>query len=239
MMKNINAFYSLLFVLVFSCMYGQKQKMTALQVLKKAIEVNDSQEYLSYNTKYALYLDYTSKKIYEQYTGVILKKKNINYFKIKNTEFVTFKNYGLKINHEQKAIVIENQAGEIEESPLSLANFLNGFNSKLIQSNPTYFICELSPTKISQIMLSKVILYIKKSDYSIAKQSLFFVEKMESKDAKGKSIYTLPRLEIVISPRKKDNKKDDFLLTRENYFTEKNNEIVISKRLSAYQLFKS
>lgn len=238
-MKYKNGFYSLLFLFVFSCMYSQQEEMTGLQVLKKAIEVNNKQQYLSYNSKYALYLDFTSKKVYEQYTGIVLKKNNVNYFKIKNTEFVTFKNYGLKINHDQKAFVIEKQTGEMEESPLSLTNYLKGVDSKLIQSNATHFICELTPSKISQIMFSKILIYIKKSDYSIAKQSLFFVEKMESKDSKGKTIYTVPRLEITFSPRAKDEKRDNVLVTKENYFAERNNEIIISRRLSAYQLFKS
>jgi hypothetical protein len=213
--------------------------MTALQILKKAIEINNKQEYLSYTTKYALYLDYSTKKIYEQYSGVILRKNNINYFKIKNTEFVTFKNYGFKINHDQKALVIEKQLGEMDEFPLSLKNYLKGFNSKLIQSNATHFICELTPNKVSQIMVRKIIISINKLNYSITKQSLFFVEKMESKDVKGKIIFTIPRLEVTFSPKAKDEKRDNILVTRENYFTEKNNEIIVSKRLSAYQLFKS
>ena len=238
-MKHKSAFYRVMLLFVFSCMYSQQEKMTALQVLKKATEVNSKQEYLSYNSKYALYLDYTSKKVYEQYMGIVLKKNNINYFKIKNTEFVTFKNYGLKINHEQKAFVIEKQMKAMEESPLSLTNYLKGFESKLILTDNDNFICELTPAKISQIMLSKVIIYIRKKDYSIAKQILFFLEKMESKNAKGKPIYTIPRLEIVLNFRAKDEKRDNLLVAKENYFIEKNNEIVISKRLSAYQLFKS
>lgn len=213
--------------------------MPAMQILKKAAEVYNKQEYVSNNSKYALYLDYTSRKIYEQYTGVVLRKNNVNYFKIKNTEFVAFNNYVLKINHDQKAIIIERQTREMEESPLSLTNYLKGFNAKLIQTDEDNFICELTPSKISQIMLSKVIIQIQKKDYSIVKQTLFFAEKMESKNAKGKSIYTVPRLEIVFSPRAKNEKRDNLLVAKENYFTGKDNQIVLSKRISAYQLFKS
>lgn len=233
-------FYCFMFLSVISRLYCQQEKMTAIQVLKKATQVFEKQDYVSNNSKYVLYLDYTSKKAYEQYNGIVLKKNNVNYFKIKNTEFVAFKDYGVKINHDEKAIVIENgSTNEMQESPLSLDNYLKGFDSKLILTNKEYFICELTPAKISQIMLSKIVVYIKKTDYSIAKQTLFFIEKMESKDAKGKTIYTTPRLEISFNPRIKDNKRDDLLVNKENYFTEKGNEIIVSKRLSAYQLFKS
>jgi hypothetical protein len=42
-----------------------------------------------------------------------------------------------------------------------------------------------------------------------------------------------------LSPKAKDEKRDTPLVTKENYFTEKKNEILISKRLAAYQLYKS
>lgn len=239
-MRDKIKFYGLLLFFVFSGSYAQQEKMTAMQVLKKATEAFNKQEYLSYNSSYSLYLDYTSQKKHEQYSGIVLKKNKVNYFKIKNTEFVSFKNYGIKINHDQKAIVIENEStNEIQESPLSMDNYLKGFESKLISTNKEYFICELMPAKISQIMLSKIVVYIRKSDYGIAKQTLFFVEKMESKDSKGKTIYTTPRLEISFTPRTKNEKADNFIVAKENYFTEKGNEIIVSKRLSAYQLFKS
>lgn len=239
-MGNKIKFYGLLLLFVFSGSYAQQEKMTAMQVLKKATETFNKQEYLSYNSSYSLYLDYTSQKKHEQYSGIVLKKNKVNYFKIKNTEFVSFKNYGIKINHDQKAIVVENEStNEMQESPLYMDNYLKGFESKIISTNKEYFICELTPAKISQIMLSKIVVYIRKSNYGIAKQTLFFVEKMESKDSKGKTIYTTPRLEISFTPRTKNEKADNFIVAKENYFTEKGNEIIVSKRLSAYQLFKS
>jgi hypothetical protein len=88
-------------------------------------------------------------------------------------------------------------------------------------------------------MLHKVIFHIRKTDYSIAKETLFLIEKMESKDAKGKYVYTVPRLEITFSPRPKNEQQDNLLVKKENYFIEKGNTIVVSKRLSAYKLYKS
>ena len=233
-----NKFYCLLLFFSFTLSYSQQEKITAIQVLKKATAAYNKQEYISYNSNYSLYLDYSSQKVYEQYSGIILKKNNVNYFKIKDTEFISFNDYVLKISSEQKAIVMENGSKAIEESPLSLNNYLKGFDAKLTR-NKDYFICELIPAKLSQIMFSKVIIYIKQTDYSISKQTLFFVEKMESKNAKGKIIYSIPRLEITFNSRPKNEQKDNFLTLKENYFTEKNTQIKVSKRFSAYQLFKS
>lgn len=239
MMNSFKKIVGLCLLLAAAFMQGQGTKLTAIQVVKKATLEMSKQDYLSYETKYTLYLDYKTTHVHEQYFGRILKKNNVNYFKIKNTEFVSFQNYGLKINHDEKALIVEKKTNESNDSPLSIENYLKGYDSKLIQSNPLYFICEFTPSKLTQIMMSKVVLYIKKTDYSIAKQELFLSENMESKDAKGKTIYTTPRLEIVLSPKAKDEKRDTPLVTKDNYFTEKKNEILISKRLAAYQLFKS
>ena len=238
-MRNKNKFFSILFLFVLSCLYSQQDKTSAISVLKKATEAYSKQDYVSYTSKYVLYLDYSSKKIHEQYNGFALKKNKVNYFKIKNTEFVSFKDWSLKINHDEKALVIEKVGGGIPQSPLSLANYMKGFNSKLT-ADTAFFIIELTPAgKISQIMFHKVILYIRKTDFSIAKESFFFVEKMESKDAKGKSVYSVPRLEIAFSPRVKNEKIDMLLVNKDTYFNENRGTIVFSKKLSAYKLYKS
>ena len=101
-----------------------------------------------------------------------------------------------------------------------------------------FFICELTPIgKISQTMLQKVIIHIKKADYSMTKQVLFLSESMQSEDVNGKVVYSIPRIEIVFNPRKKNEVADNLLVTKENYFTEKSNKIILSKRLARYQLF--
>ena len=239
-MKNKKYFFIVLFLLRLSRLYSQENKTTAITVLKKASDSYNNKEYVSYNSKYVLYLDYTSNKVYEQYAGFTLKKNKVNYSKIKNTEFVVFNNSSIKINHDEKALIIEKTNNpNIQNSPLGLETYLKGFNYKL-STNKDYFICELTPAgKMSQIMMHKVILYIRKTDYSIAKETLFLVEKMQSKDAKGKPILTVSRLEITFSPRIKNEKVDNLLIKKENYFTEKGNNIIVSKRLSAYKLYKS
>ncbi|MDR6764546.1 hypothetical protein J2Y38_004779 [Flavobacterium sp. 2755] len=238
-MKSVIHFYIFIFLVFSINTYSQEKKLTARQIITKAADAYNEAAYITYNSNYNLYLDYNSKKVYEHYSGMVLKKNNVNYFKIKNTEFITFKNIGIKINNDEKAIVIEKQKKKIDESPLSLKNYLDAYNAKLIETDNKNYICELTPNKITQIMLSKIVIYIRKKDYSIAKQSLFFVEQMESKDSKGKRMYSLPRLEITFTPRPRDEKSDSYLVSKENYFSEKGSDITISKRFSTYQLFKS
>lgn len=230
--------YLLLFFLgVISLGYSQG-KMTAQQVLNKAKEVYKNQNYLTYNSKYTLYLDYKTTTPYEQYNGFLVKKNNVDYVKIKNTEFVSFGDYGLKINHDQKALVMEDAPNNFEGSPMDLSNYMKGFDAKLKEDN-NFYICELSPSKITQVMVSKLVIYIRKQDFSIAKEVMYLVESMESLDAKGKVVTSVPRLEIEFVPRTKNTAKDDLLVNRTNYFTGKGKNITVSKRFSAYKIYKS
>lgn len=237
MMRKV---YLYLLLLHFAIPFVQgQQKLTASQVLDKAIEVNKAKTYISYNSNYALYKDYKTTSPYETYDGVVLRKNGVNYLRIKNTEFVTFNDYGLKINHDQKAVVMEKGNSNIKELPTSVESYTKGFKSKLLPSDGQYYICELNPPKISQIMLHKVVLHIKKSDFSVAKQVLYLVEKMEVKNKSGLTEYSVPRLEISFKKREKNETKDNVLTLKANYFTQKAGQITLSKKLSKYKLFKS
>lgn len=239
-MPNCKKFLSVLLILFFIGMHGQQATMTPLQILKKATEIYSSQEYINYSTTYNLYLDYKSKKVHDQYTGIVIKENNINYFKIKNTEFIIFKKHSVKVNHDQKAMIISDNTKQAQQSPMSLLGYLKGFNYKLINENSETYDVELIPaSKISQIMLGKVILSIKKSDFSLAKQTIYYIENMESKDPSGKIVQSIPRLEIIYVKRNSSTAQDKLLLNQENYFSENNNKIVVVGRLSKYKLFKS
>ncbi|MEZ0131125.1 hypothetical protein AB9T88_15690, partial [Flavobacterium sp. LBUM151] len=106
-MRAILNFYGFLFLLFSVIANSQEKKFTAQQIINNASEAFNDASYINTNSSYNLYENYTSKKVYRHYTGIVLKKNNVNYFKIKNTEFLSFKNIGIKINHDQKAIIIE------------------------------------------------------------------------------------------------------------------------------------
>jgi hypothetical protein len=89
-MNSSTKFYCFFFLLTFVSLYSQHESSTAIQVIKKAADIYNKQEYVSNNSKFTLYLDFTSNKIHEQYEGIVLKKNNVSYFKIKNREFVFF-----------------------------------------------------------------------------------------------------------------------------------------------------
>ena|SRR6218665_3821632 len=207
---------------------GQQKNESVENIISKASQIFKTKDYLTYNVKYNIFSDYTTTKATETYTGFLLKKDNIFYYKIKNTEFVGFKDHSVKISNDEKALLIGKKGQE--EFPLDLSTYLKAFKSRLIKSDNTSWTCELIPDKISQIMFSKVIMVINKKDYSVARQVLYFLN--TSPDEKA------GRLEISFTTRTKDLVKDKFLIEQSNYFTKSGNTIKTASRFKEYKLYK-
>ncbi len=225
-----------LFSFIIMTMYGQADNSKVLEILKKSTASLESSSTVSMTSNYKLYAGHNSKILVEEYSGLVLKKESTTYFKIGNTEFVSFGKNSMKISHDQKAIAMDYN-NKTEVSPLSLGSYMKGFSTKLIE-DPTFYICELKPASISQFMFSKVLLYISKKDYSIAKQVLFFVEQAQRTDTNDTLVTYLPRLEIVFKPRP-TSVSDGNRLRRETYYSEVNKKVVLSERLATYRLFQS
>ncbi len=234
-MKNIILIIFVLFPVIF---LGQELK-TAKEVMEKVTNSYSKTTKLSYLTHYNLYTNYKDIKPKESYGGMILKNGEVNYCKIQNTEFISFKNCSVKVSHSEKVVLYsEGDLDGVMQSPVETALYLKEFKG-ILKTTPSHYICEFSPKKITQIMASKIIIYVDRKDLKITKQIMYLAQKMESKNSKGKIIETSPRIEISYQKRKSDDKKDSFLTSKESYFTKKGNDIVLAKRLLAYQLFKS
>lgn len=221
-------FCLMLTLLSLSTAMAQKQP-TAESIVKKVSDKYIEAKYFSYMADYTMYEDYTSKKVIQTYSGNMLKNNGVFYSKIKSTEIVGFKGYSVKVNHEERAIMISKT--DQEQIPFDIKSYLSGFKSTL-KSDKTYWICEFVPAGLTQVMLSKVVVYIKKSDYSIAMQKLYYVNSIESKGKKS-----IPRMEITYLVAKK-TENDNLVTTERNYFTRVGNDIKVAKRFKDYKLYK-
>lgn len=231
-------YIALVLTLISGCIWAQKNDEKVIQILNKTTQTYNKATYISFDTQYTLYKDFVTKKIYESYNGFFVKKNGTTYLKVKSTEFITFKDCSLKINNEQRGILYSKNSNNEMDSPMAVLSALDGLDSKITEENGQQYVCELRPKKISQLMFHKIVLYINKKDYTLVKQCFYYVEKMESKNDQGKAEYTVPRLEITFRHRNKNEKKDELLVNKNNYFTVKGNTLVFSKKLSAYKLYK-
>lgn len=225
----------LLIVILFGTAIAQAQE-TAASLIKKATDAYNGKSYFSYTIACKMYKTHEADAASEFYQGVLLKKNGVYYYKVKDFEFLNFADASMKISNAEKAVIIGPAQSPV--NPLTSIANLKEFNTK-VRQNKTDWICELVPGKISQMPISKMLIYIDKKDYSIKKQETYFLQGVQKKDKKGKSIIEMPRMEVEFLPRAKQPAKDDLLVDKGQYFKMTGTKITLSKKLSAYKLYKS
>ena len=222
----------LIFMLAAISAQGQTNaRLTAADILKKAADKMRDAPYYSFSTAYALYENYSSAKAKETHTGITLKKDGVYYNKIKNTEFVGFKGYTVKVNSDQKAIQIVKT--DHAQLPVDIESYLKGYQLKLIGNNKTYWICEISPPKVSQVPFSKILFYVNRKDFTIIGQKTYLFGHMENDQ-----LISGQRLEATFKERK-PSPNDSFLTSEKNYFIRSGKEIKPAARFNGYKLFKA
>lgn len=212
--------------------FGQQ---TAEQIVRKSTEAYLSKDYITQTVVYNSYNDYTTTKPDESHTGVIIKKGNSHYAKISTMEMISTGLYGIQINHDLHTVIIAKGATTNKQGILQLVDYLKGFKGSVKQTSD-YYICEFVPPVITQIMINKVVLKIKKSDYSLQSQTYYYTEEKETKDEKGAYHYAQPRLEIRYQPRKEQQAADEKLMQSHTYFTVKDQKIKLASQYQKYEL---
>lgn len=228
------------FIILFSNSILSQDDKKVTEILSKSESTYKANKNLAISLNYKLYTTYSSNKISENYKGYILSQNKSTYIKIHNTEFLQTETLSLKINHDQKMLVVFNNSGDNSNmNPTNITGFLKNFKSKKLIDKGTYWICTLQTGKYTQMIYGKVELYIDKKTYKIEKQILYLLEKAMFKDSKGVEKYDFPRLEITISDAKINevDKKNAFDI--KTYITKEGNEIKPSKKYSTYTLHKN
>ncbi|QYS88066.1 hypothetical protein [Flavobacterium davisii] len=237
----MNKLYLLVFVgIFFSSIAGFAQDFTNAKELLEEVSKNyNKKASLSLFTNVTMFKNYNDKKPKEVYEGVIVKTPNGIYFKVKGMELLSFNDCSLKISNEEKMALYSEGKMESDMLPtdVSLKVFLKDFKCNL-KTTPTQYICEFSPKNITQIMLSKVIFYINKSDLLITKQITYLTQTIDESDRK-KPIKVVPRIETTYKKRVSNNAVDQNLTNKKNYIIKNGNNVILSKKYSNFQLIKS
>lgn len=235
---NNSKFKITLFFLFFYIPFFAQNFTDAKKVMDKVTAVYGNSKRLSFFVEYASFSNYKDIKPKELYSGILIKNGDVYYNKIKNTEIINFSDCSLKIGNDEKAIMYNaNQKEDLLLPSLESSAFLKEFSGKL-KSTPSHYICEFIPKKFTQIMVSKIIFYINKKDFTLAKQIMYLAQETEYKNSGGKVVSSAPRVELTFQKRKNDTEKDKFLTKKENYFTKRGVDVILSKRLLGYKLYK-
>ena len=211
------------------------QAQNLKQILNQIKERNDELTNYRVNISYKLYEQpYT--KVKESKNGTFFRDGNKYYIKLGEAEMLYTPTINLKINHNEKAILIANS--NISNLPLnfSLDNFPN--TEKTLTSNAKYRIITIKAGKISQFPYSKVVFYFDKKQLLLHKVSFYLLSRV-GKDQKTKQPKLLNyRLDLTLTDYRfgynHQNSKDKFLPSK--YLSFKDHKVKGVGPLSSYQI---
>ena len=208
---------------------SQSKKEDANSIVKEVSKQYNATKNYSYTMSYNFFESYTSNKVFESFNGLLIKNDKTIYFKLKDTEFLTFEDVSIKINNDEKALLMGKNIKS--DSPLNLDDYLKVFNSKIVKSDASSWTIELLTKMTSQIMFNKIVFVVSKKNYVITKQILYFLNPSDE-DKMSK-----PRLEIVFNPIKRDVRKEEALLSKSSYFISRDKDIKLAKKYNDYKIY--
>jgi hypothetical protein len=140
-------------------------------ILGKMRKVYESSKNIEYSTTYDLIKGHKTNDIATSYNGYFYKQGKQVYQKIDQTEFVYFKDYFFKINHKEKAAVIE-KAQQYEYYNSSIDNVISECSKINIEENEgfvtlIFYIKNTSsiPYSVIRLKLDADKYYIKQIDF--------------------------------------------------------------------------
>ncbi|EOG6896216.1 conserved exported hypothetical protein [Flavobacterium psychrophilum] len=236
---NIKIFITIIVFSLLPCNLIAQEYTNAKELLEAVSKNYNKKSKFSFYTNVAVYKNYNDKTPKEKYEGLIIKNSDAIYCKIKGMELLSFNDCSLKISNEEKMILYSEgkQQESMVPTDISLIAFLKDFKWTL-KSTATQYICEFVPKTITQIMCSKVIFYINKSDLLIAKQITYLTETIDESNPK-KPVKITPMILVSYKKRTSAVSSDQLLTNKRNYIIKNGDNVILAKKYSNFQLIKS
>jgi len=221
------------FLLLFLLSNGYAQ--TRDEVIARVVKVYSSAEPLQYSTTYSLFKNHNDKSSIQSYKGFFCKDERSNiYLKIKNTEFLSSSKFNIKINNDDKVIIVTDNRSVVAAQDYDIKKILNSFNAGSFRCKNGGWEIEFVSKPSSAIQYSRVIVNIGK-DYFIKKQDFYYNTGFNfSKDPTKREIH-YPRLEIAFSQAQRNIMSKEIFKTS-NYFTEIGKGLKLTNKYKQYTI---
>jgi hypothetical protein len=169
----------LIFCLIISFLPFIGLSLDVKSIMAKMRKVYEGSKNIEYSTTYDLMKGHKTNVVHSTYNGYFYKLGDLAYQKIDQTEFVYFKDYFFKINHKEKAAIIE-KAQQFEYYNSSIDNVISECSKINIEESEgfttiIFFIKNTSsiPFSIIRLKLDADKFYIKQLDFYYTNQQDF------------------------------------------------------------------
>ncbi len=209
-------------------------------ILKKVEDKYSTQGNFKVAMRYKLFKGDTSTVLIEEYKGLLIKKGKNTYSKINNTEIIAANDFYVKVNHDEKAMLFSAVSGENSaEQQFDLKSLLDLFDKGKIKDNGNEWECELIAKMFSQVPYSKVILVIKKEDYSMSKQIFYYLSLIDFSKKRGVEDFDIARLEVEYNNFLKVSSLDNAFFNKNNYIKIINKKVLPVGKYKTYEIINT
>lgn len=214
---------------------------TATEILDKYIENKKAEKQFQADINYTLYKGLDGVKAFESYNGLLAKNNGTLYQKLGSMELVQGKDFIVKLNSEEKAMLIGYSSKPIYNNIDQLDNtqLLQVFDEKkLIDNGNTWkLILTSKSSELSQFF--SIELYLRKSNLQPIKQVFIYsaisdFSAYNSKETKPN--FDNPRLEIVYKNYRKTIDIDENLFKSSRYFIHSKNQITTTAEFKNFEI---
>ncbi|WP_064967127.1 hypothetical protein [Tenacibaculum ovolyticum] len=193
--KKIKQIIVLLCLVSFSSIKAQSDVKKILESYKVAVE-NDTEYQV--NLTYKVYKGHSERIPIEVQKGILYKKGNNSYTKLSDVEMINTVNTYLKINHNEKAVLIADGVQKPEGLNLKLDELYKYVNAKIINENPKTWVIKLTPKgKVTQLPFSSLIIELSKGTYRVKKQLFYYLTQMDFSEDLRKTDVANVKLEVL------------------------------------------
>ena len=176
-MQKIKHYFVLFCILFFSLKLISQEN--AKSILKEFKDRYISTENYQTDVFYEVYKGHDSKIPHQKSTGVVYKNGNSAYSKIGDVEIIDTKEMHLRVNHDEKAILIANSQQNNTPNQFDLESLFDYLDIDTLEVNPSSWKIVLKAKPITQLPFSSIEITIDKNTFRLKKQVFYYINKID------------------------------------------------------------
>lgn len=194
-----------------------------------------SDKNVSYSTKYELFKGHKSNAVYSSYLGEVLSYASNVYQKIDKTEFIYTENFSVKINSQDKDLVV--LAGKNNVNPeLDLELALKECSSSKLEDKGSFYRIILSMKPESSLQCSVIKLEINKTNFTLNQIDIYYSFLQDFSAVYTQKDLNQPHMRIKFSNMNLDAISKAGLFSESSYYSVDENTIEPSGTYASYTL---
>ncbi len=220
---------------------GVAVAQNATDVFENYLEQKKKESNFQVDITYALYKGKEGKKAYESYKGVQAGSNDAVYQKLGDMELIQGKNFIVKLNKEEKAMLVGYSSKPIvpQLNQIDNTKILQLFEEKILKDEGGFWKLILTSNTSELSQFSSVELLLDKSNYTLVKQIFNYsaVSDFSQYDtSKTEQDLNNPRLEITYKNYSNTVKIDSEVFKSTHYFSYKNNKLSAASTYKGFEI---